>query len=120
MTTRNVLICAVLASAPACSKSNDGAEKMITMMEDVAAAVDAAGGDCAKMADGVEAVFNKYDLKEIQAVRDSLKNDKEKAKQLKEKYADRMTKVMPKLMGMAKCSSEPKMKELEEKLKGAM
>jgi hypothetical protein len=119
MMMRKTWIVAALALAPACSKK-DPAEKMVSAMEDLGAAVDAAKGDCTKMAEGVEAVMNKYDFKELKETGESLKQDKEKAKQMMEKYNDRVQKVMPKMMDMMKCASDPKMKELTEKMKGMM
>jgi hypothetical protein len=119
MKIRNAWIVAALALAPACSKK-DPAEKIVSMAEDIGAAVDAAKGDCGKMAEGVEAVINKYDMQELKAAGESFKQDKEKAKQMMEKYGDRMQKVMPKMMDMMKCASDPKMKELNEKMKGVL
>src|SRR5258706_9635882 len=68
MKIANLLLSASLSIAmlagTGCSKS-DPAEKMVAMMEDLGNAVDKAGDDCGKMADGVEAVAKKYDLKAL-------------------------------------------------------
>jgi len=124
MTIRNVLICAALAFAPtACSKSaDDQMDKMVTIMEAMGDAVDSAGSDCGKMADNVSGVLSKYesDIKDMKGMKEKFKGDKEKAKEMMAKYGDRMQKVMPKMMGMMKCSSDPKMKDLESKFKDLM
>jgi len=123
MTIRNVLICCTLALAPACSKSSDAMmDKMIDMMEEMGTAVDGAGGDCAKMASGVEAVVKKYegDLKDMKATAEKMKGDKAKAEELMKKYGPRLQKVMPAMMGMVKCADDPKMKAVSAKLEGMM
>lgn len=123
MKIRNLLICTALAFAPACSKGADAQmDKMVTMMEDLGKAVESAGGDCAKMADGVQAVVSKYegDLKGMKAAGEKMKGDKAQAEELMKKYGDRMQKVMPQMMGMAKCADDPKMKEVSKKLEGMM
>jgi hypothetical protein len=102
-----------------CSKSDPG-EKMVTMMEDLGNAVEKAGDDCGKMADGVEAVAKKYDLKAMKESAEKMKGDKDAAKKMAEKYGDRMQKVMPKLLGMMKCADDPKMKAVNEKFQGMM
>lgn len=123
MTIRSLLLGAAitLALTPACSKK-DPVEKMVSMMEDLASAVDDAKGDCGKMADGVSAVAEKYkgDLAAMKEAGEKAKADKDQQKALMEKYGDRMQKAMPKLMGMMKCSDDPKMKAVEDKLKGVM
>lgn len=121
MNIRSMLVCTALAFAPACSKS-DPMDKMVSMMEEMGTAIDGAGDDCAKMADSVGAVIGKYegDLKDMKATAEKLKGDKDKAKELMEKYGERMQKVMPKMMGMMKCANDPKMKELSKKLEGMM
>jgi len=123
MMIRNLLLCSALAFGSGCSKSPDAMmDKMVTMMEDLGKAVDAAGDDCGKMASGVEAVVKKYegDIKDMKAAAEKLKGDKEQAEKLMKKYGDRMQKVMPKMMGMMKCADDPKMKATSEKLKGMM
>jgi hypothetical protein len=108
-----------LALVAGCSK-DDPAEKMVKMMEDLGAAVDKAGDDCGKMADGVEAVAKKYDLKAMKESAEKMKGDKAQAEAMAKKYGDRMQKVMPKLMGMMKCADDPKMKAVNEKFQGMM
>ncbi len=125
MTIRNVLICCALALAPACSKSSDAMmDKMLDMMEDMGKAVEGANGDCGKMATGVEAVMNKYqgDINDMKAYAEKMKGekDKEKAEAMMKKYGPRLEKVMPQMMGMMKCADDPKMKALNEKMKGLM
>jgi hypothetical protein len=123
MNIRNVLICTALAFAPACSKSPDAMmDKMVGMMEEMGKTVESANGDCGKMASGLEDITKKYegDLKDMKAMGDKMKNDKAEQERLMKKYGDRMQKVMPAMMGMAKCSDDPKMKAVEEKLKGMM
>jgi hypothetical protein len=119
---KNILILAALSFAPACSKSGDPAEKMVTMMEEMGDAISGANGDCSKMASSVEGVFNKYegDIKEMKAAGDKIKGDKEKTKEMMDKYGDRIQKVMPKMMDMMKCANDPKMKELSKKFEGMM
>jgi hypothetical protein len=123
MKIANVLLSASLAVATlagtGCHKS-DPAEKMVTMMEDLGNAVDKAGDDCGKMADGVEAVAKKYDLKAMKESAEKMKGNKEQAEAMAKKYGDRMQKVMPKLMGMMKCADDPKMKAVQEKFQGMM
>jgi hypothetical protein len=123
MNIRNVLICAALAVAPACSKSPDAMmDKMVGMMEEMGKTVESANGDCGKMASGLEDITKKYegDIKEMKAMGDKMKNDKAEQERLMKKYGDRMQKVMPAMMGMAKCADDPKMKEVQSKLSGMM
>ena len=123
MNIRNVLICAALAVAPACSKSPDAMmDKMVGMMEEMGKTVESANGDCGKMATGLQDITKKYegDIKEMKAMGDKMKGDKAEQERLMKKYGDRMQKVMPAMMGMAKCADDPKMKEVQEKLKGMM
>jgi hypothetical protein len=105
--------------ATGCSKP-DPAEKMVTMMEDLGNAVEKAGDDCGKMADGVEAVAKKYDLKAMKESAEKMKGNKDEAEKMAKKYGDRMQKVMPKLLGMMKCADDPKMKAVNEKFQGMM
>ena len=123
MKIANLFVSASLALAmlagTGCSKS-DPAEKMVAMMEDLGNAVDKAGDDCGKMADGVEAVAKKYDLKAMKEAAEKMKGNKEEAEKLAKKYGDRMQKVMPKLMGMMKCADDPKMKAVQAKFQGMM
>lgn len=123
MKIRNLFVCAALAFAPGCSKSPDAMmDKMMDMMDELGNAIEGANGDCAKMADSVSAVEKKYegDLKAMKEMGEKMKGDKAKAEELQKKYGPRMEKAMPKLMGMMKCADDPKMKEVEEKLKGMM
>lgn len=110
---------ALMLAGTGCHKS-DPAEKMVSMMEDLGNAVDKAGDDCGKMADGVEAVAKKYDLKALKESAEKMKGNKEQAEAMAKKYGDRMQKVMPKLMGMMKCADDPKMKAVQEKFQGMM
>jgi len=123
MKIRNLLICAALAFAPACSKGPDAMmDKMVGMMEEMGNAVDSAAGDCGKMATSLEAISKKYegDIKEMKAMGDKMKGDKEESEKLMKKYGDRIQKVMPKMMGMMKCADDPKMKEIQKKFDGMM
>jgi hypothetical protein len=121
MTIRNLLLCTALALIPACSKGGGNQiDKMMDMMDEMGNVVDDAKGDCGKMAEGLEKVVGKYDLKAMKEEAEKMKADKEKSKEIMTKYADRMGKVMPKMMGMMKCADYPKMKEMQEKLKGVM
>lgn len=123
MKIRNLLICAALAFAPACSKGPDAMmDKMVGMMEEMGNAVDSANGDCGKMATSLEAISKKYegDIKEMKAMGEKMKGDKEESEKLMKKYGDRIQKVMPKMMGMMKCADDPKMKEVQKKLDGMM
>ena len=123
MNIRNVLICAALALAPACSKGADAQmDKMVGMMEEMGSAIEGAKGDCSKMADDVGSVVKKYegDLKTFKDTAEKMKGDKDQAEKLMKKYGDRMQKVMPQMMGMMKCADDPKMKELSKKLEGMM
>jgi hypothetical protein len=123
MKLRNLLLTSVLALSftSACSKK-DPVDKMVSMLEDLGGAVDGANGDCGKMADAVQAVADKYkdDIPAMKEASEKAKADPDQTKKLMEKYGDRMQKVMPKLMGMAKCASDPKMKAVSEKLKDLM
>ena len=121
MKIAKLFVCASLSLGllAGCSK-DDPAEKMVKMMEDLGAAVDKAGDDCGKMADGVEAVAKKYDLKAMKESAEKMKGDKAQAEAMAKKYGDRMQKVMPKLMGMMKCADDPKMKAVNEKFQGMM
>ena len=79
MNIRNVLICAALAFAPACSKSPDAMmDKMVGMMEEMGKAVESANGDCGKMASSLEDITKKYegDIKEMKAMGEKMKGDK--------------------------------------------
>jgi hypothetical protein len=123
MNIRNVLICAALAFAPACSKSPDAMmDKMVGMMEEMGKAVESANGDCGKMATSLEDITKKYegDIKEMKAMGEKMKGDKEESEKLMKKYGDRIQKVMPQMMGMMKCADDPKMKEVQKKLDGMM
>ena len=123
MKIRNLLICAALAFAPGCSKGPDAMmDKMVGMMEEMGNAVDSANGDCGKMATSLEAISKKYegDIKEMKAMGDKMKGDKEESEKLMKKYGDRIQKVMPKMMGMMKCADDPKMKEIQKKFDGMM
>ncbi|HTL33032.1 MAG TPA: hypothetical protein VL326_07900 [Kofleriaceae bacterium] len=102
-----------------CSKS-DPAEKMVTMMEEMGNAAEKAGDDCGKMADNVEAVLKKYDLKALKEAGEKMKGNKEEAEKMQKKYGPRMEKAMPKLMGMMKCAEDPKMKAVNAKFEGLM
>jgi hypothetical protein len=103
-----------------CSKGGGSVEKMVSMMEDLGNAVEKAGGDCGKMASGVEAVANKYDLKAMKAEAEKLKTNEQESKKMMEKYSGRLEKAMPKLMGMMACADDPKMKAVNEKFDGVM
>ena len=123
MNIRNLLICAALAFAPACSKGPDAMmDKMVGMMEEMGNAVESANGDCGKMASSLEDISKKYegDMKEMKAMGEKMKGDKDETEKLMKKYGDRIQKVMPKMMGMMKCSEDPKMKEVQKKLDGMM
>jgi hypothetical protein len=124
MKIRYALICAALALAPACSKSGPDAlmDKMVGIMEEMGTAVDSAGGDCGKMAAALDAVTTKHEseLKDIKAQAEKMKGDKAQSEELMKKYGPRIEKVMPKMMGMMKCSDDPKMKEVQKKLDGMM
>jgi hypothetical protein len=123
MNIRNGLICVALAFAPGCSKSPDAMmDKMLDMMEEMGKAVESAGSDCGKMADGVDGVVKKYegDLKDMKAMSEKMKGDKAKQEELMKKYGPRMEKVMPAMMGMMKCADDPKMKAVQKKLDGMM
>jgi hypothetical protein len=125
---RNVVLsCALVFSATACGGSSDDdfMEKSIGMMEGLAKAVESADGDCGKMATNVEAFVNKNEgtMKEMKAQAEEIKKDKSRAEKMAKsaaKYADRMQKAMPAMMGMMKCSDDPKMKAMEGKLKAFM
>lgn len=121
MIRRLLLGAAFVASMSACSKK-DPIDKMVSMMEDLGDAVDSAKGDCGKMADGVQSVADKYkgDLESMKSAAESAKKDKDEAKKLMEKYGDRLQKAMPKMMDMMKCADDPKMKAVEQSLKGLM
>ena len=95
---------------------------MVSMMEDLGSAVDDAKGDCGKMADALQAVADKYkdDLPAMKEAGEKAKKDKDETKKLMDKYGDRIQKVMPKMMGMMSCADDPKMKAVNEKLKGLM
>lgn len=121
-----VLSCVFALSTTACGSSDeDFMEKSVVMMEGLAKSIESAGGDCGKMATNVEAFVSKNEgtMKDIKAKAEELKKDKAKAEKLTksaEKYKDRMGKAMPAVMGMLKCADDPKVKAMEEKLKGLM
>jgi hypothetical protein len=120
---RNLLLCALLALpfVAGCKKDNDDAvAKMVVLMEDLGNVVDKSGEDCGKMADGVESVLKKYDLPALKKSAEKIKGDKAESERLMKKYGDRMQKVMPKMMGMMKCADDPKMKAVNDKLRGVM
>ena len=123
MTIRQAMLCAAitLGLGSACSKK-DPAEKMVTMMEELGNAVDSANGDCGKMADGVQAVADKYkgDIDSFKELKDKSKTDKDQQKALMDKYGDRIQKATPKLMGLMNCANDPKMKAVGDRLKGMM
>jgi hypothetical protein len=119
LSTLSVVV--ALALAPACkNKDEANMEKMVSVIEDLGKVVDGAGGDCGKMASGVESIVtdSEADLKELKSWAEGLKQDKEKAKKFADKYASRIQKAMPGMMGMMKCADDPKMKAMEAKLKG--
>jgi hypothetical protein len=122
MNIRNLFLCGALAlSMTACGKK-DPVEKLVSMMEDLGSAVDDAKGDCGKMAEAVESVADKYkgDIDSMKSAAEKAKKDKDQAKELMDKYGDRMQKVMPKMMGLMKCADDPKMQKVSDKLKGLM
>lgn len=104
-----------LAFSTACKSSGqEAAEKLVTMFEELGVAIESAGDDCGKMADGVKGVLAKYpDLEKIKAEAEKAMGTESQAKELEA----RVEKAMPKLMGMMKCAGDAKMKEVEEKLK---
>ena len=120
MTIRNMMMCAALALAltPACSKKKDPVEETVSMLEDIGTAVDNAKGDCGKMADGVQAVANKYkpDFAAMKAASEKAKSDKDQDKKMEAKYGPRLQKAMPKLMGMMSCVDDPKFKAVSKEL----
>lgn len=122
MKMRNVMLLLALAAAPtACKKSSDDmANQMVSMMEDMGNAVEQANGDCGKMADSLEAITKKYDLGAMKKFSADMKKDKAKSDELEKKYGARMQAAMPKLMGMMKCADDPKMKDLKTKFDGMM
>jgi hypothetical protein len=111
-----------LVAVTGCKKGGGGvsAEKMVVMMEEMGNAVDGAKGDCGKMADALESITKKYDLKQLKADAEKLKGDKAKSEELEKKYGERMKKVMPKFMGMMSCAEDPKFKAVSDKLKDVM
>jgi hypothetical protein len=122
-----LLSTALVFSATACSKGGDEAlmEKTIGLMEGIGKAVEGAGDDCGKMATTVGDFVksNAGTLKELKEQGEAIKKDEARAKamaQLAEKYKDRMMNAVPALMGMAKCADDPKMKEIQDQLKGLM
>jgi hypothetical protein len=122
MTIRNLFLCAALVvSAAACKSKEEGAvEEMISMMEAMGNAIESAGDDCGKMAANLEAVGKKYDLAKIKKNVEGIKGDEKQAEEMMKKYAPRMEKAMPKMMGAMKCSDDPKMKEVQAKFDGMM
>jgi hypothetical protein len=120
MTIRNLLICTtlMLALTPACSKKKDPVEETVSMLEDIGTAVDNAKGDCGKMADGVQAVANKYkpDFAAMKAASEKAKSDKDLDKKMEAKYGPRLQKAMPKLMGMMNCIDDPKFTAVSKEL----
>ena len=122
MKIRNLFLCAALVvSAAACkSKEENAVEEMVSMMEAMGNAIESAGEDCGKMAANLEGVTKKYDLAAIKKNVESLKGDAKQGEEMMKKYAPRMEKVMPKMMGAMKCSDDPKMKELQAKFEGVM
>lgn len=123
MMMRTLLLSALLAVpfVAGCKKDNDDAvAKMVVLMEDLGNVVDKSGENCGKMADGVESVLKKYDLPALKKSAEKIKGDKAESERLMKKYGDRMQKVMPKMMGMMKCADDPKMKAVNDKLRGVM
>ena len=122
MKLRNLFMLAALAAAPAaCKKSaDDKADELVTMMEEMGNAVQSANGDCGKMADSLNAVLKKHDVKALKQFGDDMKKDKAKSEELEKKYGPRMQAAMPKMMGMMKCADDPKMKDLKTQLDGMM
>ena len=129
-TVRTLIVASAIACGAlfgtACKKGADGKmEEMVTIMEEMGNAITSANGDCPKMANNLEAFANKRsdDLKELKAWADAAKNDKAQAEEMAKnmsKYQSRLEKVMPAMMGMMKCADDPKIKALNEKLKGIM
>jgi hypothetical protein len=121
-----VLSCAFVFGATACGGSDDAfLEDTVKMMENLAKVVESAGDDCGKMATGLADYLSKNEgkIKSMQAKAEELKKDKSKAEKLAksaEKYAKRMEKAMPAMMGMMKCADDPKMQEMQDKLRGLM
>ena len=122
MKMRNVMLMMALAIVPtACKKSSDDmANQMVSMVEDMGNAVEQANGDCGKMADSLTAISKKYDLDAMKKFEADMKKDKAKSDELEKKYGPRMQAAMPKLMGMMKCADDPKMKDLKAKFDGMM
>jgi len=124
---RMYLLSGVLLFAAACGSSKSPEEKAmetsISMMEEIAKVVESSGDDCGKMSSGIEAVYKRHegDLAAMKAMGEKMKSDPKKAEELQRlamKYADKMSRLMPAMMGMMKCADDPKMKELKEKMDG--
>jgi hypothetical protein len=111
-------LAAVLAMAVACGGSKDDPDKvaqnMISMMEQLGKAAKDNQDDCGKMADAMSKVIesNKATIESAK----KLKGNEEESKKLMEKYGDKMMAAAMGMMPAMKCSTDPKMKELEKKM----
>ena len=125
---KKLLLGCALAFVISCSSKSDEEkmmEKSVSMMEEIAKVVESSGDDCGKMASGIEGVYKKYegDIKAMQAMKEKVDSDPKKQEEMKRvamKYASRLEKVMPAMLGMMKCADDPKMKEMSEKMEGLM
>jgi hypothetical protein len=102
------------------SRLDAAAEKLTRYLEDTVAAIEAAGGDCDKAADGARAVWdqNKDAMGGMMVLMTATPRQD---KVIQEKYGARMEAAETKLGNLeAKCRDNPKWKELEKDFKAAM
>lgn len=129
MLVRKLMFACALAFAAACGGSSDSPEalmeKTVAIYEELGKAIEGAGEDCGKMASAVEGVVKKHEgtLKKVKEMGEKMENDKAKQEEMGKamaKYQGRMEKAMGSFMKMLACADDPKMKELEGKLKDLM
>ncbi|MGE0547974.1 MAG: hypothetical protein AB7O24_24845 [Kofleriaceae bacterium] len=113
-----VLSTLVAFTVAGCGGSKE--QRFIDNMEAMADAIDSAKGDCAKMAANLESFYNAKgeELKELKAWAASQKQDKAASEALAKQYAGRLEKIIPKMMGIASCADDSKVKAINEKLSG--
>lgn len=110
-----IVVASAWAALSACSKgAPDPGEVIVATVERVAAAVEAGGDDCDKIADGVSSVVDHVDRDAIKAAEDKLRNDEALSKEMETKYAPRLKTAWSTLeRRLAKCGDNKKWRQVE-------
>lgn len=124
-TTGIPMIIAVAAACGSDRRAHDDAvnvDRIATFVEAIAAAVAAAGDDCGKIADGVEAVFRQREaeMKSLRAWFDETGRDEARTVRIGQALAPRMAAIRPQLESIVRCGDDPRMRAVETRMKALM